>query len=141
MSHFDNNCKSFCRHALNIFNSPSAFGRAELLRTEIDRRRFLLHLSYLLLWCYSVLLGVWFHEVWRFFDQLFWQIFFTNFFDDFLDDFFDNFFDKFFWQIFLTDFLTNFLDDFFSKNFLTNVLTKFLTNFDFSEDFFWPIIF
>ena len=67
-----------------------------------------MHLRYLLLWCYSVLLG---NGSLRF--------------DEFLDKFFESFFDKSFDQFFLMNSFDNF---FFHKN-LTNSLTNVLTPF------------
>ena len=88
-----------------ILSLPPACRRAKLLKTEIDGR-FLPHLSYLLLWCYSMLLGVTFltffltNVLKKFFDEIFWQIFLTIYFDEF--------FWRNYWRIFLTYFLTIF---------------------------------
>ena len=98
-----------------------------------DERRFLeprlmgvlLHLSYLVLWCYWVLLGVGSLRFDNFFWQIFfWQILLTNFLDKFVWKIvwrysFDDLFDDFCFKKFLTNFLTNLFYKFFDI-FLTN---------------------
>ena len=73
----------------------------------------MVHLSYLLLWCYSVLLG-------------FGSLRFDDFFDDFFDKIFDEIYYIFFWEFFFT----NFSDEFFRRIFPMNFFRRsFPTNF------------
>ena len=124
-----------------FLSSPSACGRAELLRSPANMETIFLWYfgvtqcylgrpSVTITCCYLVLLVIdeLFDKVFvKFFLMIIMMNFLTNILMNNMTNFFDEFYDEFFWWIFLT----NFFRHFFSRSF-----------FDISfRRVFWPIIF